>query len=195
MFLWVLTKIYVFLRVCFTLCSNRLVNILACLRIKRASSSSCSHSIILMTLKFRCRRFWTTQSLIYLHLGQIFAFVDWFGGMGSGRFLNCPQIFHISNTFQLHIELVSFRLECLFQLSVLGLLSFIFFCDIVQFARKFFSLAISLIFDQLDFVVCSLHRSRQSAFFLVPHCLLRLKLLNLILKVVHVDFHFVFKLF
>ena len=61
---------------------------------------------------------------------------------------------------------------------------------LIEFAIQIFDLPVLVIFDQLQFILGGLELTLHLGFFLLPVTHLSLEQLNLILKIVHVDLHF-----
>ena len=91
------------------------------------------------------------------------------------------------------VEAVSFHCQLLLDLFNFSKLDFQLLLSLVQFAIQIFNLPVLVIFDQLQFILGSLELTLHLGFLFLPVTHLSLEQLNLILKIVHMDLHFVFE--
>ena len=89
------------------------------------------------------------------------------------------------------VEAVSFHRQLLLDLFNFCKLDFQLLLSLVQFAIQIFNLPVLFIFDQLQFILGSLELTLHLGFLFLPVTHLSLEQLNFILKIVHVDLHFV----
>ena len=95
----------------------------------------------------------------------------------------------------LSLKVVSFLAQATLQISCLLLLRLKLAAGIGQFSLQILDLAIFAAFNQRELVSGRLDLPEQFRFLFIPSLHLRLEYFNLILKIVHVDFHFMFKLY
>ena len=95
----------------------------------------------------------------------------------------------------LRLIVVPLLAQATFQISCLLLLHLKLAAGIGQFSLQILDLAIFAAFNQRELVSCSLDLPEQFRLLFIPSLDLRLEYFNLILKIVHVDFHLMFKLY
>ena len=94
----------------------------------------------------------------------------------------------------LGLEVVPFLTQATLQISCLLQLHLKLAARISQFSLQVLDLSIFAAFDQCEFVSGSLDLPEQLRLLFVPRLNLRLEYFNLVLQIVHMDLHFMFKL-
>ena len=95
----------------------------------------------------------------------------------------------------LSLKVVSFLAQATLQISCLLQLHLKLAAGIVQFSLQILDLTIFTTLNQRKFVSGSLDLPEEFGLLFIPSLNLRLKYFNLVLEVVHVNFHFMFKLY